>query len=100
MTQCFTCSTFRISELRDNEVVDLPAVYRARRPIIFGAFVVLDLVAMFQNWRDRNNMAGLSPNDWIGEELTGLPMGVAILVAGWARPHWLQWAAVAVMASF
>ena len=44
-------------------------------------------------------MAGLGPNDWIGEDLAILPMGVAVLLAGWARPVWLQWAGVIVMAA-
>ena len=43
-------------------------------------------------------MAGFGPNDWIWQEIALLPMGVFVIVAGWARPRWLQWAAA--IASF
>jgi hypothetical protein len=96
--QYFTCSTFRIGEARGDEAVDLPALYEVRRPLIFGAFLALCVVACFENWWDRNNMAGFGPSTWIGEDLTIVPMGVAVAVAGWARSVWLQWAAAALMA--
>ncbi len=99
VTQYFTCSTFRVGEVRAGEPIDLPALFQQRRQLIFSAFLALDVIAGFQNWWDRNNMAGLGPNDWIGEDLAILPMGVAVLLAGWARPIWLQWAAAVVMAA-
>ncbi len=95
--QYFTCSTFRISEVRDGEPIDLPELFQQRRPLIFGAFLALTVVAAFQNWWDRNNMAASSPNEWIGEDLTIVPMSVAVLLAGWARPGWLQWAGAVSM---
>jgi hypothetical protein len=97
--QYFTCSTFRITEPRDGVAIDVPAIYDERRPVIFSAFLALCAISAFQNWWDRNNMLGFGPNDWIGEDLTILPMAVALLVAGWARTKWLQWIAVAVMGS-
>jgi hypothetical protein len=39
----------------------------------------------------------LGPNDWIAEDLTIIPMAVAVLVAGWARPARLQWLAGVAM---
>jgi hypothetical protein len=91
--QYFTCSTFRVSLANDEDGVDLPTLYQQRRPLIFGAFLALALIAMFQNWWDRNNMQGMGPNDWIVEDLWIIPMVVAVVVAGWARPTWLQWLA-------
>ena len=95
--QYFTCSTFRISEARMDERIDLPAIMQERRRMIAGAFLALASIALFINWWDRNNISGLAPADWIGEDLSILPMVAAVMVAGWARPPWLQWAAAAVM---
>ena len=97
VVQYFTCSTFRVSEVRGDETIDLPALFQQRRPLIFGAFLVLSLVAAFQNWWDRNNMASVNPGDWVGEDLSILPMAVAVIVSGWARPRWLQWTAAATV---
>ena len=99
VVQYFTCSTFRISEARRDEVIDLPALFEQRRPVIFSAFLALDLIASFQNWWHRENLAGPAPRptDWIGEDLSIIPMAVAATVAGWARPRWLQWTAAALM---
>jgi hypothetical protein len=97
VVQYFTCSTFRVTETRGDEVIDLPALFQQRRPLIFGAFLALTLIASFQNWWDRNNMAGLKPGDWVGENLSIVPMAVGVVVAGWARPRWLQWTAAACM---
>ena len=97
IVQYFCCSTFRISEGRD-EAVDLPELYKERRPVIFSAFLALCVIAAFQNWWDRNNYAGFGPGDWIGEDLTIVPMAIAFVLAGWARPPWLQWtAAIAIL---
>jgi hypothetical protein len=99
VTQYFTCSTFQIAEMRGDETIDLPALYQQRRPLIFAAFLALSLIGGFENWWDRNNTTGLPAGAWIGEDLSIVPMGIAVIVAGWARPLWLQWAAAALMAS-
>jgi hypothetical protein len=93
VTQYFTCSTFRITEVHGDEAIDLPSLYQQRRPLIFSAFLALIVIACFQNWRERTNTAGLGPTAWIGEDLSIIPMGLAVIVAGWARPNWLQWTA-------
>jgi hypothetical protein len=100
VTQYFTCSTFRVTEAHGDEAIDLPALYQQRRPLIFSAFVALVAIASFQNWWDRNNTAGLRPGDWIGEDLSIIPMGLAVIAAGWARPNWLQWTAGVSMFAF
>jgi hypothetical protein len=97
IVQYFTCSTFRIVEARDDGPIDLPAIFEERRPLIFSFFLVLAFIASFVNWWDRNNMAGLNPDDWIAEDLAIVPMGIAVIIAGWARPRWLQWLAAALM---
>jgi len=45
-------------------------------------------------YADRYNFAGWKPNDWVGAELFSLPLGVCALLAGWAKPRWLQWVGV------
>lgn len=98
--QYFTCSAFRIAETRGDETIDLPAIYRERRRLIAGAFLALGFVALFQNWGDRNNVLGLKGADWIVEDLVITPMVVGVILAGWARPLWLQWAGAALMFAF
>jgi heme exporter protein D len=95
--QYFTCSTFRVLLTGDDDSIDLPALYQQRRRLIFGAFLALAAIALFQNWWDRDNMKGMGPNDWIAEDLTVLPMVVAVILAGWARQTWLQWVAAVAM---
>jgi hypothetical protein len=97
VAQYFTCSTFRVSEHEKNDFVDLPRLYEQRRLVIFGAFLVLGVIALFENWWDRDNQKGIGPSDWIGEDLSIVPMIVAVLCAGLARPKWLQWVAGAAM---
>ena len=52
----------------------------------------MTLTSLIEIFVERNNLAGLNPSDWIGEEIPMLPMLIATLVAGWAKPRWLQWA--------
>src|SRR6267154_2576673 len=54
---------------------------------------LLDMSAFF----DRNNFQGWKPNDWIGAELLGLLLAVCAVLAGWAKPRWLQWVGVGGM---
>jgi heme exporter protein D len=95
--QYFTCSTFRVSPTGDDDRIDLPELYQQRRKLIFSAFLALAAIALFQNWWDRDNMQGMGPNDWIAEDLTVLPMVVAVALAGWARQPLLQWLAAVAM---
>jgi hypothetical protein len=90
IVQYFTCSTLRITEGGD-AAIDLPELYEERRPVIFSAFLALCLISAFQNWWDRGNYNGFVSGDWIGEDLTIVPMLVGFILAGWARPAWLQW---------
>src|SRR6266700_4016828 len=90
--QYFTCSL--ISMPVGNEgVIDMQAFYERQRPVLFSAFALMYIMSMVANFADRNNFEGLKPGDWMGAELLVLPMLIAALVAGWARPRWLQWTA-------
>jgi hypothetical protein len=51
------------------------------------------VTSMIQTYVDRNNLAWPAPSDWIGAELPIFLMLVATLIAGWAKPLWLQWIA-------
>ena len=44
-----------------------------------------------------NNVPGWKPNEWIEAELVGLALGVFAVLAGWAKPRWLQWIGVGGM---
>jgi hypothetical protein len=90
--QYFTCSLISMP-VGNEEVIDMRAFYERQRPVLFSAFAVTYAMSMVANFADRNNFEGWKPGDWIGAELFVLPMLIAALVAGWAKPRWLQWTA-------
>jgi hypothetical protein len=90
--QYFQCSTLTI-RASDNESIDVPAIFERHRHVIFAAFAATAVISMIQNYWDRNNSAGLSSTAWVVEDLGVLPALIAALIAGWARPQWLQWLA-------
>ena len=88
--QYFTCSL--ISMPVGNEgVIDMRAFYERQRPVLFSAFAVTYAMSMVANFADRNNFEGWNPGDWIRADLLVLPMLIVALMAGWAKPRWLQW---------
>jgi hypothetical protein len=89
--QYFTCSLISMPVGKE-EVIDMRA-YERQRPVLFSAFAVTYAMSMVANFADRNNFEGWKPGDWIGADLLVLPMLIAALVAGWAKPRWLQWTA-------
>jgi hypothetical protein len=92
IVQYFACSL--VSMRREgNDIMDMRAFYETQRPAIFAAFSLMTVVSMIQIYADRKNLVGLSPSDWAGSELPVLLILVAALIAGWAKPLWLQWAA-------
>jgi hypothetical protein len=91
LVQYFTCSLLSVRR-EGSEVLDMPAFYERQRPAIFTAFSAMMITSMMQNYVDRNNLAGFNASDWIGANLLVLPMLFATLIAGWAKPRWLQWA--------
>ena len=90
--QYFTCSLISMP-VGNEEVIDMPAFYERQRPVLFSAFGVTYAMSMLANFADRNNLEGWKPGDWIGADLLVLPMLIGALVAGWAKPRWLQWTA-------
>jgi hypothetical protein len=65
-----------------------------QRRVIFSATLALSLMGGLATYLDRNNFQGWKPNDWIGAELLGLLLAVCAVLAGWAKPRWLQWVGV------
>jgi len=92
IVQYFACSLLSMRREGD-EIMDMKAFYEKQRPAIFTAFSLMMITSMIQTYAERNNLAGLSPSDWIGAELPVLLMLVATVIAGWAKPLWLQWTA-------
>jgi len=90
--QYFTCSLTSMP-VGNEQVIDMPAFYEQQRPVLFSAFAAMFAMSMVANFADRNNFEGWKPGDWIGANLLVLPMLIVALVAGWARPRWLQWTA-------
>ena len=95
--QYFTCSLVSIRP-EPGEPIDMAAFFERQRPLIGGAFAAMMLGSMIQNYVYRDTSAGgIAPTDWTIEDLLCAPMLISALVAGWARPRWLQWAAALVM---
>ncbi|HZC17951.1 MAG TPA: hypothetical protein VE309_14435 [Caulobacteraceae bacterium] len=92
IVQYFTCSLVSIRP-EPGEPIDMGAFFERQRRPIGGAFAALMAPAMIVNYVYRDATQGLGPTAWITEDLLVLPMLVAALICGWARPRWLQWAA-------
>jgi hypothetical protein len=90
IVQYFACSLLSMRREGD-EIMDMQAFYERQRPAIFTAFSLTMVASMIQAYADRNTVAGAS--NWIGADLPVLAMLGATLIAGWAKPRWLQWAA-------
>jgi hypothetical protein len=88
--QYFTCSTLLIRP-RDEERIDLVALFEERRDMVASAFAGLCVTAMAINYVDRNIYFGQTPSNWIMPDITlgaALPL---IVLAGWARARWARW---------
>jgi hypothetical protein len=92
IVQYFACSL--VSMRRDgDEIMDMKAFYERQKPAIFAAFSLMMITSMIQIYAERNILAGPGPAEWIGSEFPVLLMVAATLIAGWAKPLWLQWIA-------
>jgi hypothetical protein len=94
--QYFACSLLSM-KCEGEGLVDMQAFYERQRPVIFTAFSLMMIMSMIQTYADRNSLGELRPSDWIGADIPVVPMLVATLIAGWARPLWLQWVAGALI---
>jgi hypothetical protein len=92
IVQYFACSLLSIRR-EGSEIMDMKVFYERQRPAIFAAFSLMMVASMIYNYFDRNNLAEPGPSDWIGAELQILLMLAATLIAGWAKPAWMQWIA-------
>jgi hypothetical protein len=92
IVQYFACSLLSMRREGD-EIMDMKAFYEKQRPAIFTAFSLMMIASMIQTYADRNSLAGVGPSDWIGADFPVVLMLVATLIAGWAKPLWLQWIA-------
>ena len=90
--QYFACSLLSIKREGD-AIMDMRAFYNRQRPAIFAAFSLMTVLSMIQIYVDRNRSSGFAPSDWAGAEFPVFAMLVAMLIAGWAKPLWLQWIA-------
>jgi hypothetical protein len=92
IVQYFACSLLSM-RVEGDGVLDMRGFFERQRPAIFTAFSMMWVLAMMQNYADRNASVGTAPSDWIGTDLPLAFMLVATVVAGWARAGWLQWVA-------
>ena len=92
----FSCSLVAMP-CSESGPIDMLAYFERQRRIIFSATLTLAAMGGLATYADRNNFAGWKPNEWIGAELVGLALGVFALLAGWAKPRWLQWIGVGGM---
>jgi hypothetical protein len=68
----------------------MSAFFGRQRRVIFSATLALAMMGGLSIYLDRNSFQGWKPNDLIGAELLGLLLAVCAVLAGWAKPRWLQ----------
>jgi hypothetical protein len=95
LVQYFTCSLVSVRTEAEGET-DMPAFFDKHRRVILLAFSALGVVAMIENFVDRNT-SGLAPGAWITEDLQILPLNLVLLGALIFRQRWVQWAALLIM---
>src|SRR6516165_11810249 len=92
----FSCSLVAMP-YRETGPLDMRAYFERQRRVIFSATLALWAMFTIVNYVDRRNFEGWKPNEWIGAELYTLPLGICAVLAGLAKPRWLQWIGVAGM---
>ena len=92
----FSCSLVAMP-CSETGSLDMPAFFERQRRIIFSATLALSVMGGLATYLDRHNFEGWQPNEWISAELVGLALGVFAVLAGWAKPRWLQWVGVGGM---
>ena len=92
----FSCSLVAMS-VSESGPLDMPAFFDRQRRMIFSATLALWVTGSLATYADRNNFEGWKPDDWIGAEVAALPLGICAVLAGWAKPRWLQWVGVGGM---
>ena len=92
----FSCSLVAMPS-SESGLLDMSAFFERQRRVIFSATLALSVMGGLATYADRNNVPGWKPNEWIEVELVGLALGVFAVLAGWAKPRWLQWVGVGGM---
>jgi hypothetical protein len=92
----FSCSLVAMP-IGESGQLDMSAFFDRQRRVIFSATLALSVMGGLATYLDRNNIEGWKPNEWIGAEVVGLSLAVFALLAGWAKPRWLQWVGVGGM---
>jgi hypothetical protein len=92
----FSCSLVAMP-VSESGPLDMSGFFERQRRVIFSATLALSVMGGLATYLDRNNFQGWKPNDWIGAELLGLLLAVCAVLAGWAKPRWLQWVGVGGM---
>jgi hypothetical protein len=95
LVQYFTCSLVSIRPEPDG-AIDMPAFFEQQRLPILLAFSALGVVAIIENFVDRNT-SGLAPGAWISEDLQVLALNLVLLTAFIFRRPWVQWAAMLIL---
>ena len=92
----FSCSLVAMP-VNESGLLDMSAFFERQRRLIFSATLALSVMGGLETYLDRNSFEGWKPNDWIAAELVGLSLAVFAVLAGWAKPRWLQWLGVGGM---
>jgi hypothetical protein len=92
----FSCSLVAMS-VSETGPLDMPAFFERQRRVIFSATLALAAMGALATYLDRKNFAGWQANEWITGEFAILALGVFAILAGWAKPRWLQWVGVGGM---
>jgi hypothetical protein len=92
----FSCSLVAMP-IGESGQLDMSAFFDRQRRVIFSATLALSVMGGLATCLERNNIEGWKPNEWIGAEVVGLSLAVFALLAGWAKPRWLQWVGVGGM---
>jgi hypothetical protein len=92
----FSCSLVAMS-YSEGGLLDMSAFFERQAPGYFLCHPCPVRDGRLATYLDRNNFQGWKPNEWIEAELVGLALGVFAVLAGWAKPRWLQWIGVGGM---
>ena len=90
IVQYFTCSTLQIRP-GNGTPIDMAALFEQRRTILAGSFISLWVVAMVINYLERDVVFS-HRSQWISADTILLLVLPLILLTGWARQRWMQWA--------
>jgi hypothetical protein len=96
IVQYFVCSLISLRP-PEHGPVDMPAFFDRQRRVIFTAFAMLGPTVLLENLWDGVPVFNLADHDVMMVNSINAALVVSALVAGWARPRWLQWGALAVV---